>query len=580
MSKAYAKHVALFLLVFMLVQVLIIGSILLYYKQLTMRQLLAASNNVIESMHNHVNRSVEQAESDLQSLLSRYINIRILSSDNENARQIVASNLNETLRSLSNAASNTDAYIIYNNIHDICLISRSNRLSYQKLVSFRGFVEKLDGSTLMDMTDWSVVSFEGSHYLLRCYYYYGSFFVALFACDSLLSTSSFSGLFDDMQSIVLSSDDGTILSSAGSCGLSDSIQNLSEVPNSFFINTTVFPYSGLKISFICEKNLSPFVDTTMAFILSVCLSSLLLLVAFLCYIQNELLKPLNELMRATWVVEQGDYTYRAQLTCHNLELQELATSINSMIDMIIRQRIASYENMINRMNMELKYLQMQIRPHSFLNVLSTIHSMSYMNDNARIRRFVDLYSQNIRYLFAASLQTVPLKNEIQHIREYIDCQNILYPDCVFSFIEVEPAANDWLIPQMLLHVLVENVYKHIVSLDRFTSLFIRASVEQEEDASFLQLIIEDDGIGFPQDVIDQINNADGTAPIGSSRIGLMNLTHTLFILYGNCSLVQLKNKSNGGGIVQVRIPRTTVEMKCEPHLNFEEETRRYASIDC
>ena len=197
---------------------------------------------------------------------------------------------------------------------------------------------------------------------------------------------------------------------------------------------------------------------------------------------------------------------------------------------------------------------MQLRPHHFLNTLSTIASMTYLGDNERIRKFVELYSRDARYLFSVSFKEVPLEEEIRHVQDYIECQNILFPDCVFSFMDIQPVAKDWRVPQMMLHALVENIYKHAVSMDKFTSFFIRASVQDSKGEDVLEIIVEDDGAGFPQDVIESVNHSDGDM-VESSHVGLMNICHTLYLMYGRNRLMELSNKRDHGGMIRITIPK-------------------------
>ena len=68
--------------------------------------------------------------------------------------------------------------------------------------------------------------------------------------------------------------------------------------------------------------------------------------------------------------------------------------------------------------------------------------------------------------------------------------------CVFSYIDVTSEAGGWMVPQMILHTFVENIYKHVVSADRMVTLLVRAEVVYEpmiSDERLLCLIVEDDG---------------------------------------------------------------------------------------
>lgn len=556
LTKSYVRHVIIFLSIFIVAQLLIIVGIFCSFQHSVNQQRETVSNNMIKTLDETLTRSVDQAETDLQSLMAMYIDTRILSGNHENARVTVANNLANTLNTFITATKATDAYIIYSSANDIFLLSRSSRVTYDELEILRDFAEALGASEGQQNPDWHVVFLGEKHYLLHFYYYYDCYFIAAFHVDTFLTTTAYNKLFDDSSYIALTDAEARILAATGNSETMGRMEELQE--KGYYINTQPLAYGSLYASHVYQENLGVGTDVLPVFIVAICLSSLILLVVFLRYLRYEILVPINELSTTTHIIKRGDYTRRAKLECSTPELLELAESINSMISTIIHQRIASYENAIKQKNLELKYLQMQLRPHHFLNTLSTIASMTYLGDNDRIRKFVELYSRDARYLFSVSFKEVPLEEEIRHIQDYIECQNILFPDCVFSFIDIQPAAKTWRVPQMMLHALVENIYKHAVSMDRFTSFFIRAAVQDRGGEKTLEIIVEDDGVGFPQDVIESVNHSDGNM-VESSHVGLMNICHTLYLMYGRTRLMELSNKKDHGGMIRIIIPQKQKE---------------------
>lgn len=93
--------------------------------------------------------------------------------------------------------------------------------------------------------------------------------------------------------------------------------------------------------------------------------------------------------------------------------------------------------------------RLQIRPHFFLNAMTTISSLSQREKNREIQRYIDALSKNIRYMFQSGLHTVTLGEEIRHIENYFEMQELNYPDCVFYYIDIPKELEMWKIPQML-----------------------------------------------------------------------------------------------------------------------------------
>lgn len=554
LSKSYVKQIMMFLSVFIFAQIIIIFGIIYSFQHSVNQQQVERADNMIVTLDETITRCVAQAESDLQYLLAMNIDSRILSGSRENARVIVSNGMVKILNTFVGSTKATDAYVVYNSVNDIFLASRSSRVSYSELNVLRDYAQNLAEGTDAENLGWHIVTLDGKDFLLRFYCYYDCFYISAFHIETFFTETFYDTLLESGSCILLTNADGKVLASGGDEGLRQGLSSLEELPGNFSVNTKDLSYGDLQASFVTENRLSISTDALSVFIVAMCLSSLVLLFVFLRYLSREILNPIDELSDTTHVIKQGDYTRRAHLTCSSTELQELAESINSMIGTIINQRIASYENALKQKNLELKYLQMQLRPHHFLNALSTISSMTYLGDTQRIRQFVELYSRDARYLFSVSVKAVPLEDEIRHVQDYIECQNILYPDCVFSFIQIQPEANGWLVPQMMLHALVENIYKHAVSLDSFTSFFIRASLETRNDEQMLEIVVEDDGVGFPEEVMERVNHSGGEF-VESSHVGLMNISHTLFLMYGKTDLMHLSNKADRGSLIRIFIPK-------------------------
>lgn len=284
---------------------------------------------------------------------------------------------------------------------------------------------------------------------------------------------------------------------------------------------------------------------------------MLALLLWLCwYVRREIFLPIRELIQTISFIRLGDYRHRITKKCTNREFASLNETFNSMMDTIVELRIREYERQIRLQETELKYFQMQIRPHFFLNALSTIHSMSYENRGEDIRAFTEAFSRNIRYMFKAGLHTVKLWEEWEHLDHYFEMQELLYPGCVFYYIDRREEIREWNVPQMLLHTFMENKFKHSVKVGKLLSIYISAKKEVWKDKNVLRIVIEDNGTPFPEDMVHEWRpeslREDG------SGVGLLNVKRTLEIMYGETGLLKFFNPSEGGSRIELLIPEQTV----------------------
>lgn len=277
-------------------------------------------------------------------------------------------------------------------------------------------------------------------------------------------------------------------------------------------------------------------------ILSIVLLMIGLLAWLYWYVRREIFQPIRALMYTIEYIQNGDYRHRVETRCENREFSVLNAAFNTMLDTIVELRISEYERQLCQQEAEIKYFQMQIKPHFFLNAIATIHSMSFDNRGEEIRAYIAALSDNIRYMFKAGLHTVPIAEELDHLEKYLEMQEILYPGCVFCYIDRPQELMEWQIPQMILHTFLENKYKHTVKVGNILSIYIAVKEIQRQGQKALEVTIEDDGEMFPENVIQkkwEINDQNGHG------VGLYNVARTMEIMYGMPDLLKFDNISGG-----------------------------------
>lgn len=277
-------------------------------------------------------------------------------------------------------------------------------------------------------------------------------------------------------------------------------------------------------------------------ILSIVLLMIGLLAWLYWYVRREIFQPIRALMYTIEYIQNGDYRHRVETRCENREFSVLNAAFNTMLDTIVELRISEYERQLCQKEAEIKYFQMQIKPHFFLNAIATIHSMSFDNRGEEIRAYIAALSDNIRYMFKAGLHTVPIAEELDHLKKYLEMQEILYPGCVFCYMDRPQELMEWQIPQMILHTFLENKYKHTVKVGNILSIYIAVKEIQRQGQKALEVTIEDDGEMFPENVIQkkwEINDQNGHG------VGLYNVARTMEIMYGMPDLLKFDNISGG-----------------------------------
>ena len=68
-----------------------------------------------------------------------------------------------------------------------------------------------------------------------------------------------------------------------------------------------------------------------------------------------------------------------------------------------RLKIDAYERERQRQRGQLEYLQLQIKPHFFLNCMTSIHSMAQLHLDEEIQRMAAATAEYFRYIFQLSI---------------------------------------------------------------------------------------------------------------------------------------------------------------------------------
>jgi two-component system LytT family sensor kinase len=191
----------------------------------------------------------------------------------------------------------------------------------------------------------------------------------------------------------------------------------------------------------------------------------------------------------------------------------------------------------------LRALQMQINPHFLFNTLHAVSSL-VERDPRGVRRMIARLSELLRHtLESTGVQEVPLQEELEFLRGYLDIQRIRFQGRLDVVEQVDPDVLDAQVPNLILQPLVENAIKHGVSaIEGVGQLEIRAWRDDE----FLHLSVYDNGPG-----LGASGDGEGTVAEG---VGLRNTRARLESLYGSRHSLVLESRDGGGLEARISLP--------------------------
>jgi two-component system, LytTR family, sensor kinase len=195
---------------------------------------------------------------------------------------------------------------------------------------------------------------------------------------------------------------------------------------------------------------------------------------------------------------------------------------------------------------QLQALKMQLQPHFLFNTLHSISALVHKDPQAADKMIARLGDFLRLTLDSAGVQEVPLRQELEFLKCYLDIERIRFKDRLTVEMEIEPPALEARLPNLILQPIVENAIRHGIA-PRTDAGRIEITARRFDGA--LQVQITDNGPGLSS------NGNNGR--ILKEGVGLANTQARLQQLYGDGSRLDLANTAKGGLSVTLEIPFNT-----------------------
>ncbi len=281
-----------------------------------------------------------------------------------------------------------------------------------------------------------------------------------------------------------------------------------------------------------------------------------ILIALLSFhIDKNVRIPMKKLVKANEELSDGDLDYRLEVKdAGSSEFEELFGSFNEMSEKIGNLTIESYDLKIKREQNRLKMLRAQMQPHTFLNGITTISNMTYNKAPEEIRKYISDFAGFTRYMLHTATDWTTVEEELRHIDHYVGMQKLRFPHSIELTNDVPEEVQQSRIPYLILFSLVENSFKHAMTLVTTMHVTIRGEIYEEPGFKGIRLIEEDNGAGFTQEALDKLFAVENDELFTKEHLGLTNVRYSLKLIFNRDDLLRISNKAEGGAHVELLIP--------------------------
>ena len=285
----------------------------------------------------------------------------------------------------------------------------------------------------------------------------------------------------------------------------------------------------------------------------------ILSIIIILYIRQWMIKPITRLTER--LSQLGDSIPPSEFFISEgiLEIDKANDKLNKVIFDMQELKIREYHSQLELKKIELNYLKNQIRPHFYLNMLSMIHSMLQTKNYKEIEELTILTSNYLRHLFMANQDFSELKDEVQHIKDYLEIQRIRYGNSIYFSLNYNDDLQNTLVPSLLLQTFIENTIKHAFSFQDLFTILLSIKKVKTENSDYIQICIEDNGPGFSEEILSKLNQKQSLITEDGHHIGITNTIERLNLLYPNDYSIAFENNEEGGAKILLLIPYKIID---------------------
>jgi len=275
-------------------------------------------------------------------------------------------------------------------------------------------------------------------------------------------------------------------------------------------------------------------------------------------IASGILRPIRELYDATGKIAEGDFEVKASANSRD-EIEVLAHGFNKMAGNMqnLIGKIKEDEQKMRRA--DLRLLQEQINPHFLYNTLDTIIWLIEGNQPEQAVGMVVALSDFFRLVLSKGKEFISIRQEEQHIRSYLEIQEMRYHDILEYEFRIDPVLYDYQILKLTLQPLVENALYHGIKYKRAKG---NIYVCGEKQGDIIRLTVSDNGAGMDKEELEQLRKEiERPCKETEKGFGLANVNERIHMYFGAEYGMKIDSEKGKGTIVEIAIPAIKMEAK-------------------
>lgn len=320
-----------------------------------------------------------------------------------------------------------------------------------------------------------------------------------------------------------------------------------------YVSHVSSPYSGWKVYQIIPKaEMTKDARLLRKIILGLALFSLVMAVLFMYILYRRVTKPVVQLSRQVKLFGMG----RFDVDLHSRRRDEFGVLYQG-----IRKMVEDLQSYIERTSITMAQqkvaqygaLKSQINPHFLANALESVQMKAVIAGQREIGEMIGRLGRLFRIHIRTGKETVPLEEELAHIRLYIEVQRMRFGDKIRYVEQIAEGSESVQMLHFSLQPLIENAIVH--GLERRSDPGV-LQVTTAYDHNDLLIVVKDNGVGMDgeklQEIREHLTRTSDT--LGEAHIGVKNVHERIQYYFGEQYGIQIDSEPGAGTEVTIQIP--------------------------
>ncbi len=264
---------------------------------------------------------------------------------------------------------------------------------------------------------------------------------------------------------------------------------------------------------------------------------LMLLIGIAVLFASRYRRRINNLIHHIETIGDGGFEKRidvvggGEIAVLERKFNEMSLRLSNMMDEI-------RESDRRKREAELNALQSQMNPHFLHNTLDAINWMAIDAKQYEIAETVATLGSFFRMVLSGGKHIITVEEELRLTQQYVRIQQLRNGDKLDVAFRIAPECLPYLCVKLLIQPLIENAIKHSGTAEDV----MRIHVEMALDCGYLQLSVQDNGIGIA--AAAELPEKPGNYRSG---YGLKSVEQRLMLHFGEDIMLSLGEGEGGRG---------------------------------